>query len=70
MRKDSSLEKDLMVGITSDSRRRGRQRKRWIDCILADAGISLTEAAALCRNRDSLIESPEVGDDLTAHRDI
>ena len=24
-----------------------------MDCILADAGISLVEAAALCRNRDS-----------------
>ena len=52
MRKDSSLEKDLMAGIASGSRR-GRQRKRWMDCILADAGISLAEAVALCKNRDS-----------------
>ena len=53
-RKDNRLEKDLMVGITSGSRRRGcRQRKRWMDCIPADAVISLAEAAALRRSRDS-----------------
>ena len=46
----SSLENDLMVGIVSGSRR-GRQRKRWMDCILADAGISLAEAVALCESR-------------------
>ena len=50
---DNSLEKDVMVGMTSGSRRRGRKRKRWMDCILADAGISFPEAAALCRNFDS-----------------
>ena len=53
MGKDNSLEKDLMVRIHSGTRRRGCQRKRWMDCILADAGISLAEAAALCRDCES-----------------
>ena len=70
MRKESSLEKELMVG-SSSSRRRGCQRKRWMAWILANAGISLAETAALCRNRasgdSSFIESAEVGDDLTAY---
>ena len=44
-----------------------------MDCILAATGISLAGAAAFRRNRDSrdnsFIESPEVGDALTAHRE-
>jgi hypothetical protein len=31
MRTSDSLEKDLMLGLTDGSRRRGRQRTRWTD---------------------------------------
>lgn len=45
-----------------------------MDCILANTGISLAEAAALCRSRDLwrqlVTESPEVGSNSTEHRDI
>ena len=66
-----------MVGITSGSRRIGRQMKRWTDCIMADSGISLVDAAALCRKRNSrrnfthrfIGHPPEVGSDLTAHKE-
>ena len=44
-----------------------------MDCILADAGISLwkprTSAEVVTHGDSSFIESPEVGDNLTAHRE-
>ena len=72
MQKDNSLERDLMVGITSGSRRRGHQRTRWLDCTLVDSGISfakLLHCAEIVTHGDtSFIESLEVGDNLTAYR--
>ena len=64
MRKDNSLEKDLMVGITSDSIRRGCQRKRWLDCMLRPCEKIVTDGNIL------FIESPEIEKDLTAHREM
>ena len=43
MRRVDSLEKTLMLGGTGGRRRRGRQRKRWLDGITDSMDMSLSE---------------------------
>ena len=53
IRKDGSLEKDLLLGLTQGGRRRGRPRRRWIDSISEDSHLDLAGTNALCRDRQS-----------------
>ena len=43
MRRVDSLEKTLMLGGTGGSRRRGRQRMRWLDGITDSMDVGLSE---------------------------
>ena len=42
VRRADSLGKDLMLGKTEGRRRRGRQRKRWLDSITDSMDMSLS----------------------------
>ena len=44
MRRTDSLEKTLMLGKTEGSRRRGRQRMRWLDGITDSVDMSLASS--------------------------
>ena len=43
MRRTDSLEKTLMLGKTEGRRRRGRQRRRWLDGITDSKDMSLSK---------------------------
>ena len=43
MRRAASLEKTLMLGKIEGSRRTGRQRMRWLDCIIYLMDMSLSK---------------------------
>ena len=52
MRRQDSLEKEIMLGMVGGNRRRGRQKKRWIDTIKEDTNLTLTQLNKMTHNRN------------------
>ena len=52
MRRADSLEKTLMLGRIEGSRRRGRQRTRWLDCITG-LNMNLSKLQEMVNDREA-----------------
>ena len=53
MRRANSLKKTLILGKIEGRRRRGWQRKRWLDCIAKSMDITLSKLQEMVRDREA-----------------
>jgi exonuclease III len=52
MRRQDSLEKEIMLGMVGGKRRRGRQKERWTDTIKEDTNLTITQLNTMVHNRN------------------